>query len=377
MNPKARNLNIELLRCVAIFSIAIFHTFVPYFNALAYGAFSAGVSIGMKNSFIALFCMGLINFLGSLGNFIFYMISGFFLIPHAIKELGAGFWIKQIRSIGRRCIVIVGSVIVFAILTIFLHFVCRMPSAKLNGIRWLGSDLEFIWLYLIFCVLSPFVALLQSKWKRGWAAFLACVLVLTFLCNAFIAFFSQGGVNHALDGWRKLMSAATYFWGFCLAGLAGEKGWSKNRKRSREIFLICLFSALISTFICALAQSWKMAGDLSFKSTSLISFGAALSLLLLSASKEKKNSEFKAAKAITFFANGILGFYIFQSMLTSFWHLLIFPVINSLSLPGFFPFVALFIFASLLTLIYTLILSAIGSWVRRPLLAAGSRLLKS
>lgn len=377
MNPKARNLNIELLRCVAIFSIAIFHTFVPYFNALAYGAFSAGVSIGMKNSFIALFCMGLINFLGSLGNFIFYMISGFFLIPHAIKELGAGFWIKQIRSIGRRCIVIVGSVIVFAILTIFLHFVCRMPSAKLNGIRWLGSDLEFIWLYLIFCILSPFVALLQSKWKRGWAAFLACVLVLTFLCNAFIAFFSQGGVNHALDGWRKLMSAVTYLWGFCLAGLAGEKGWSKNRKRSREIFLICLFSALISTFICALAQSWKMAGDLSFKSTSLISFGAALSLLLLSASKEKKNSEFKAAKAITFFANGILGFYIFQSMLTSFWHLLIFPVINSLSLPGFFPFVALFIFASLLTLIYTLILSAIGSWVRRPLLAAGSRLLKS
>ena len=377
MNPKARNLNIELLRCVAIFSIAIFHTFVPYFNALAYGAFSAGVSIGMKNSFIALFCMGLINFLGSLGNFIFYMISGFFLIPHAIKELGAGFWIKQIRSIGRRCIVIVGSVIVFAILTIFLHFVCRMPSAKLNGIRWLGSDLEFIWLYLIFCILSPFVALLQSKWKRGWAAFLACVLVLTFLCNAFIAFFSQGGVNRALDGWRKLMSAVTYLWGFCLAGLAGEKGWSKNRKRSREIFLICLFSALISTFICALAQSWKMAGDLSFKSTSLISFGAALSLLLLSASKEKKNSEFKAAKAITFFANGILGFYIFQSMLTSFWHLLIFPVINSLSLPGFFPFVALFIFASLLTLIYTLILSAIGSWVRRPLLAAGSRLLKS
>ena len=377
MNPKARNLNIELLRCVAIFSIAIFHTFVPYFNALAYGAFSAGVSIGMKNSFIALFCMGLINFLGSLGNFIFYMISGFFLIPHAIKELGAGFWIKQIRSIGRRCIVIVGSVIVFAILTIFLHFVCRMPSAKLNGIRWLGSDLEFIWLYLIFCILSPFVALLQSKWKRGWAAFLACVLVLTFLCNAFIAFFSQGGVNHALDGWRKLMSAVTYLWGFCLAGLAGEKGWSKNRKRSREIFLICLFSALISTFICALAQSWKMAGDLSFKSTSLISFGAALSLLLLSASKEKKNSEFKAAKAITFFANGILGFYIFQSMLTSFWHLLIFPVINSLSVPGFFPFVALFIFASLLTLIYTLILSAIGSWVRRPLLAAGSRLLKS
>ncbi len=377
MNPKARNLNIELLRCVAIFSIAIFHTFVPYFNALAYGAFSAGVSIGMKNSFIALFCMGLINFLGSLGNFIFYMISGFFLIPHAIKELGAGFWIKQIRSIGRRCIVIVGSVIVFAILTIFLHFVCHMPSAKLNGIRWLGSDLEFIWLYLIFCVLSPFVALLQSKWKRGWAAFLACVLVLTFLCNAFIAFFSQGGVNHALDGWRKLMSAVTYLWGFCLAGLAGEKGWSKNRKRSREIFLICLFSALISTFICALAQSWKMAGDLSFKSTSLISFGAALSLLLLSASKEKKNSEFKAAKAITFFANGILGFYIFQSMLTSFWHLLIFPVINSLSVPGFFPFVALFIFASLLTLIYTLILSAIGSWVRRPLLAAGSRILKS
>lgn len=377
MNPKARNLNIELLRCVAIFSIAIFHTFVPYFNALAYGAFSAGVSIGMKNSFIALFCMGLINFLGSLGNFIFYMISGFFLIPHAIKELGAGFWIKQIRSIGRRCVVIVGSVIVFAILTIFLHFVCRMPSAKLNGIRWLGSDLEFIWLYLIFCILSPFVALLQSKWKRGWTAFLTCVLVLTFLCNAFIAFFSQGGVNHALDGWRKLMSAVTYLWGFCLAGLAGEKGWSKNRKRSREIFLICLFSALISTFICALAQSWKMAGDLSFKSTSLISFGAALSLLLLSASKEKKNSEFKAAKAITFFANGILGFYIFQSMLTSFWHLLIFPVINSLSLPGFFPFVALFIFASLLTLIYTLILSAIGSWVRRPLLAAGSRLLKS
>lgn len=377
MKPKARNLNIELLRCVAIFSIALFHTFVPYFNALAYGAFSSGIDTGMKDSFIALFSMGLINFLGSMGNFIFYMISGFFLIPQAMKEIGEGFWSKQIRSIGRRCIVIVGSVIVFAILTLFLHFVCRMPSAKLTGIRWLGSDLEFIWLYLIFCILAPFVALFQNRWKRGWGIFLACVLVLTFLCNAYIAFFSQGGINHALDGWRKLMSAATYFWGFCLAGIAGKEGWSRNRKRSWEIFLICLFSALISTFVCALAQSWIMAGELSFKSTSLISFGVAFSLLMLSASREKKNSEFKSAKVITFFANGILGFYIFQSMLTSFWHLLIFPVINSLSLPGFFPFVALLIFVSLLTFIYTLVLSSIGSWVRHPLLKAGTRLMKS
>lgn len=377
MKPKARNLNIELLRCVAIFSIALFHTFVPYFNALAYNAFTAGISTGMKDSFIALFFMGLINFLGSMGNFIFYMISGFFLIPHAIKEIGKGFWPRQIRSVGRRCMVIVGSVMVFAILTLFLHFACHMPSANLAKIRWLGSDLEFIWLYLIFCLLSPFVALFQNRWKRGYRILLGCFLLLTFLCNAFIAFFSQGGVNHVLYGWRKLMSAATYFWGFCLAGFAGEEGWSKNGKRNREIFLICLFSAIISTFICSLAQSWKMAGELSFKSTSLISFGAAFSLLMLSASREKKNSEFKYAKAIAFFADGILGFYIFQSMLTSFWHLLIFPVINSLALPGFFPFIALLIFASLLTFIYTLILSSIGSWVRRPLLKVSLRLLKS
>lgn len=377
MKPKARNLNIELLRCVAILSIALFHTFVPYFDALAYGALSAGINTGMKGSFIALFSMGLINFLGSAGNFIFYMISGFFLIPHAVRDVGKGFWTKQIRSVARRCIVIVGSVIVFALITVFLHFVCRMPSARLGGVRWLGGDLEFIWLYLLFCVLAPFAALLQSKWEKGWGILLAALLVLTFACNAFIAFFSQGGVNHALDGWRKIMSAATYFWGFCLAGLAGEKGWSRNRKWAKEIFLICLLSAFVTTFVCAAAQSWKMAGELSFKSTSLISFGIAFSLLMLSASKEKKNWEFKSGKAITFFANGILGFYIFQSMLTSFWHLLIFPVINSLSMPGFFPFLALLVFASLLTFIYTLILSALGSWVRRPLLAFGSRLLKS
>ena len=377
MKPKARNLNIELLRCVAILSIALFHTFVPYFNALAYGALSPGINTAMKGSFIALFCMGLINFLGSTGNFIFYMISGFFLIPHAIKDVGRGFWPKQIRSVARRCIVIVGSVIVFAILTVILHFVCRMPSAKLDGIGWLGGDLEFIWLYLLFCVLAPLAALIQSKWPKGWLFLLTVLLVLTFACNAFIAFFSQGGVNHALDGWRKIMSAATYFWGFCLAGLAGERGWSKNRKRAKEILLICIISALVSTFVCAAAQSWKMAGELSFKSTSLISFGIAFSLLMLSASSRRKNEEFKAGKAITFFANGILGFYIFQSMLTSFWHLLIFPVINSLSMPGFFPFLALLIFAALLTFIYTLILSALGSWVRRPLLAAGSKLLKS
>ena len=321
--------------------------------------------------------MGLINFLGSTGNFIFYMISGFFLIPHAIKDVGRGFWPKQIRSVARRCIVIVGSVIVFAILTVILHFVCRMPSAKLDGIGWLGGDLEFIWLYLLFCVLAPLAALIQSKWPKGWLFLLTVLLVLTFACNAFIAFFSQGGINHALDGWRKIMSAATYFWGFCLAGLAGERGWSKNRKRAKEILLICIISALVSTFVCAAAQSWKMAGELSFKSTSLISFGIAFSLLMLSASSRRKNEEFKAGKAITFFANGILGFYIFQSMLTSFWHLLIFPVINSLSMPGFFPFLALLIFAALLTFIYTLILSALGSWVRRPLLAAGSKLLKS
>ncbi|MBQ1424857.1 MAG: acyltransferase family protein [Aeriscardovia sp.] len=377
MKPKARNLNIELLRCVAILSIALFHTFVPYFNALAYGAEASGINTAMKGSFIALFAMALINFLGSAGNFIFYMISGFFLIPHAIRDTGRGFWAKQIRSVARRCIVIVGSVIVFALLTVFLHFVCRMPSARLAGIRWLGGDLEFIWLYLLFCILAPFAALVQNKWPRGWTALLTVLLILTFACNAFIAFFSQGGVNHALDGWRKIMSALTYFWGFCLAGVAGEKGWSRNRKCAGEIFIICLISAFVTTFVCAAAQSWKIAGDLSFKSTSLISFGLAFSLLMLSASREKKNGEFKAGRAITFFANGILGFYIFQSMLTSFWHLLIFPVINSLSMPGFFPFVGLFVFATLLTFIYTLILSALGSWVRRPLLAAGSRLLKS
>lgn len=84
MGSKAsRNTSIEALRLVAVAGIAIFHTFQWTFQAVCTGL--------PEYAPLAVFpysgALGFINLLGCWANEVFFMISGYFLIPSAVHAL--------------------------------------------------------------------------------------------------------------------------------------------------------------------------------------------------------------------------------------------------------------------------------------------------
>lgn len=87
MGSKAsRNTSIEALRLVAVAGIAIFHTFQWTFQAVCTGVPEYAPLAAFPYSGI----LGFINLLGCWANEIFFMISGYFLIPSALRALQNG-----------------------------------------------------------------------------------------------------------------------------------------------------------------------------------------------------------------------------------------------------------------------------------------------
>lgn len=87
MGRKAsRNTSIEALRLIAVAGIAIFHTFQWTFQAVCTGL--------PEYAPLAVFpysgALGFINLLGCWANEVFFMISGYFLIPSAVRALQNG-----------------------------------------------------------------------------------------------------------------------------------------------------------------------------------------------------------------------------------------------------------------------------------------------
>lgn len=87
MGSKAsRNTSIEALRLIAVAGIAIFHTFQWTFQAVCAGL--------PEYAPLAVFpysgALGFINLLGCWANEVFFMISGYFLIPSAVRALQNG-----------------------------------------------------------------------------------------------------------------------------------------------------------------------------------------------------------------------------------------------------------------------------------------------
>ena len=105
---KQRNPRVEALRLVAIVGIAIFHTFQPWFEAATDGSWAA--------SPLTLVAVGLISLLGAYGNHVFFLISGFFLVPRAAARSGEpGYWREQARAAARRSVAILLTVALYVL----------------------------------------------------------------------------------------------------------------------------------------------------------------------------------------------------------------------------------------------------------------------
>ena len=181
-NAKApRNARIEALRLVAILGIAVFHTFQPWFSAATTGAWPADSA--------TLAALGCISLLGAYGNHVFFLISGFFLIPRAAgRSEGPGYWRAQARDTARRAATILLTVALYVLGALALsEWVIPLEGISASDLSWVLVWLEFIWVYLAVVLVTPLIGWAWRRLRRpvplAWA-----LAALVFAVNAYIAF---------------------------------------------------------------------------------------------------------------------------------------------------------------------------------------------
>lgn len=412
--PRAkRDIQVEVLRLVAIFGISVFHTFQPWFNEIAYNVPGAPGASALSMSALALFLLGLISLLGAMGNSIFYMISGFFLIPRmAADSVRPGYWKRQFLSTLRRVAVILVSVALYWGIGLVLHRLFGLTSASLTNWKWMLSGFEFVWLYLLFVILAPFAAWVQRRMET-WPEIVALLFVTVMGFNVYIAFWNQGGLSRSINDWRKLMSALTYLVAFLLAGVIADE-WEFVKGSGSFFLFSMIFVSVLVEFVSAIGLDRAVIGALSFKSTSVLSLLLATAALIFAFERRdaaRAREEEREAAGLTVsqprwyapvraLASGILGLYITQSLFFEDWKRLCDPLLEGiLHVPvsargGKSPFsegvlllhgsipsgsaspsspgtVLLFVLAGIgLSLVFALVLLVIDLIVRQPILRA-------
>lgn len=265
---KPRNPRIEALRLVAIVAIAVFHTFQPWFAAAADASSELALSFPWLGNTGCLAVLGWLNLLGAYGNHVFYLISGYFLLPSAISG-------RPLRT-GRKVMVILVSVLFYATLSLLLGRIVTMESVSLHQTEWLLDGLEFIWVYLALVLLTPLMAQVARKlpqWRRA-------VLVLAgvvFGLNAYIAFVSPGKADRGLLEWRKLMSAASYLVAYLTGAALSYK--QASPAKTKRLLVGCILASVLIERGLAVAGRPDLVAATSFKSTSLLSYLVAVASL--------------------------------------------------------------------------------------------------
>ena len=313
---KPRNPRVEVLRLVAIVAIAVFHTFQPWFSAAVDPASDWAIAYPWLQSAPVRAILGCINLLGAYGNDVFFLISGYFLLPRAIGQP------HQTQATLRRVGVILVSVALYALLALGIDaLVIPIDGVGLDDLGWLLEGLEFIWVYLAAIIITPTLALLarRAKHRRG----IALVAILATLClNAYIAFFSPGDAERGLLEWRKLMSAVTYLMAYVAGALMATS--KKQPSDGRKLLLVTIVACVLVEACLALLEMPEALVATSFKSTSMLSFALAVASMAYATSREAKRVNYTFVR----YASSILGFYIVQSMTSGWWRPL-FEVLTS------------------------------------------------
>ena len=336
--PRAvRNARVEALRLAAIVGISLFHTMMPWTaQALcdpAAGCSRIGDMLGSDPAVLAV--LGVIALMGAWGNHVFFMISGFYLIPSlARRSTQAGYWLDALRGTVRRVLVIAVSVALVAVVALAFD-AWVMPLVNVHLVWQWTLGIEFVWLYAAFVAVAPVLACLLRRVPARIRVAVACVLVVALvMVNGYVAFVSPGdAATRGLADWRKWMSAITYAVSFAIAGVAGMSGAPRPadlpRWRRRWMNALAAVAAVVLTVeaVAAIRRDVTLIAQLSYKSTSAASMALAFlpvmvcasgsggaGVDLARASREAGTSGSVAARAVAWLASGILGFYIVQSV---------------------------------------------------------------
>ena len=309
----AREPRVEALRLVAAASIAVFHTFMPWFYELTH---CYGLGAYIVDNPVATPLLGFFNLLGAFGNNVFFFISGLFLVPAAARaSLQDGYWAAQRAKTAERVKHILATVVLYLTLILGVStFVAPIEGVSLAKLPSLLVWLEFIWVYLVLTALAPAIGWAWARLRHP-KAIAAAIIALVFAVNAYIAFFNMGDLDRDLLDWRKLMSAVTYFAAFVGGAVLADV-------RLRPGAAAALLTATIGVSLgvdCKLAWSRELLlmYATSYKSTSALSFAMAAAAVLFARRRDgKKGARLEPA---TRFSPSILGFYILQSLTSPLW----------------------------------------------------------
>lgn len=321
MGSKAsRNTSIEALRIVAVVGIAIFHTFQWTFQAVCTGAPEYATLAAFPFSG----ALGCINLLGCWANEVFFMISGYFLIPSAVRALQNGSSVHDLarKSLARLKKIVFPTLFYCVACLIVSMYIYPLPEISLHEIGWLTLGIEFIWVYAASVLLVPVIVLARRRIGSKRAPFVVALLMLaTFGINRYIAATANDAGGVIL--WRKLMSAVTYLVAFIAAGemrFALEHCNKTSAAQKSKFVLIGLTAATIALELLLSSNSqYAVLWMLSYKSTSDLSFVLAAASVATAALHQPRHEPSAADKAITSLAAGTLGFYAVQSFTCNVW----------------------------------------------------------
>lgn len=268
--------------------------------------------------------LGRINLLGCWANEVFFMISGYFLIPSAVRALKNGSSVRDLasKSLSRLKKIVFPTLFYCAVCLFVSMYIYPLPEISLHEIGWLTLGIEFIWVYAASVLFVPIIVLARRQIGSKRAPFVVVFLVLaTFGINCYIAATANEATGIVL--WRKLMSAVTYLVAFIAAGemrFALEHCNKTSAAQKSKIALIGLTAATIALELLLSANSQYAAlWMLSYKSTSVISFVLAAASVAAAALHQPRRKASAADKAITSLAAGTLGFYAVQSFTCNVW----------------------------------------------------------
>lgn len=309
----AREPRVEALRLVAAVSIAVFHTFMPWFYELTH---CYGLGAYIVDNPIATPLLGFFNLLGAFGNNVFFFISGLFLVPAAARaSLQDGYWAAQRAKSAARVKKILATVVLYLALVLAVStFIVPIEGVSLAKLPSLLFWLEFIWVYLALTALAPVIGWAWARLRHPKAV-AAAIIAAVFAVNAYIAFFDMGDLDRELLDWRKLMSAVTYF-----AAFVGGAALAEVRLRPGAAAALLAAAVGISIGVerkLAWSRELLLMYATSYKSTSALSFAMAAAAVLFARRNDGKKGA--GLGSATYFSPSILGFYILQSLSSPLW----------------------------------------------------------
>lgn len=329
MGRKAsRNTSIEALRLVAVAGIAIFHTFQWTFQAACIGV-PEYVSLA---AFPYSGLLGFINQLGCWANEVFFMISGYFLIPSAARAWSDGAtWTSQLQRTTRRLGKVILPTAFYCLVALaWSTAFSPIPDVSFHTHYWCTLGLEFIWVYAATVCMAPLFGLAKSRLsQKSYTTTVIAVGILAFVVNGYLAAMSTTSAGE-FSWLQKLMSAATYVIAFLIGGLLRDVTDAMDSDRAgtlgmRSLAAVLALAAILEGALSFTGNLTAMA-TLSYKSTSLISFALAAASLLFAATRRSASGNQRAAGVIVTLSTATLGFYVMQSLTSSLWR----PVFNTL-----------------------------------------------